>query len=137
MDVKISRKSWKNCHKFTEIKPLTTRCSKAMATIIATSQGNTRLFMDKIEKKMSHYCNDHSKCDTPSKCNKKLVILDVNAQIAFKVLLLVQTDHCKQNEWMAFAELYDKYKFGYTTNNVEGAHSVRRKFADKRYQLFP
>ena len=40
-----------------------------------------------------------------------------------------------QNEWMAFAELYDKYKFGHTTNSVEGAHSVRRKFADKRYNF--
>jgi hypothetical protein len=33
---------------------------------------------------------------------------------------------------MKFAELYDKYKIGLTTNNVEGVHSVRRKFADKR-----
>jgi len=33
---------------------------------------------------------------------------------------------------MKFAEIYDKYKFGFTTNKVEGVHSTRRKYADKR-----
>jgi hypothetical protein len=35
-------------------------------------------------------------------------------------------------EWYDFAELYHKYKCAQTTNMVEGLHSVRRKFADKR-----
>ena len=34
---------------------------------------------------------------------------------------------------MNFAETYDKYKFGDSTNSVEGVNSARRKFADKRY----
>jgi len=34
---------------------------------------------------------------------------------------------------MDFAETYDKYKFGESTNSVEGVNSARRKFADKRY----
>ena len=33
---------------------------------------------------------------------------------------------------MDFADLYDKYRFGETTNSVEGMHGVRRKYADKR-----
>jgi hypothetical protein len=33
---------------------------------------------------------------------------------------------------MDFAELYDKYKLGDNTNRVEGLHSIRRKYADKR-----
>jgi len=37
-----------------------------------------------------------------------------------------------QKVWIEFAELYDKYKDAFTTNHVEGVHSVRRKFADKR-----
>jgi hypothetical protein len=34
--------------------------------------------------------------------------------------------------WIEFAELYDKYKLALTTNWVEGIHSTRRKYADKR-----
>ena len=42
----------------------------------------------------------------------------------------------QENAWMEFAELYDKYKLGETTNSVEGAHSIRRKFADKRFKNY-
>ena len=37
-----------------------------------------------------------------------------------------------QREWYTFANMYTKYRFADTTNAVEGLHSVRRKYADKR-----
>ena len=37
-----------------------------------------------------------------------------------------------KNAWYTFGEVYSKYKMADTTNIVEGFHSVRRKFVEKR-----
>jgi hypothetical protein len=71
--------------KHPEIKRLTHRCSKAMAQIIVSSQGNNVLFLQKIQQKMDHYCNDHTHCESPEKCNKVDVILNSKSQKTFKV----------------------------------------------------
>jgi hypothetical protein len=82
----FKKKLEKMAKKHSEIKQLSIRCSKTMANIITSSKGNYVLFMEKIEKKMNHYCNDHRMCDTPSACNKVAVILNTDAQLAFKVI---------------------------------------------------
>src|SRR4051794_23114229 len=70
---------------YPEIKAVAIRCSKAMANIIVSSHGNNRLFLNLIEKKMSHYCNDHRHCADAAKCNKTAVVINAKAQKLFKV----------------------------------------------------
>jgi hypothetical protein len=60
-----------------------------MGTIIRTVNGNTTLFNEEVERKMNHYCNDHSQCLTPDKCDKTNVVLDAKAQQEFKVSTFV------------------------------------------------
>jgi len=83
----FKKKLEKLAKKYPEIKSLTIRCSKALGTIIRTTNGNTALFMENIERKMNHYCNDHTLCPTPEQCDKIHVVVNAKAQEEFKVNL--------------------------------------------------
>jgi len=76
--------------KYSEVKPFVLRCTKALQNIVVNCQGNEVLFREEIEKKMNHYCNDHSKCNNPSNCNKSIGITSSVDQEAFKVLIFLQ-----------------------------------------------
>ena len=47
------------------------------------SSGNYQIFMMEVERKVNHYCGDHTICKGCKKVEHP--ILNVNSQIAFKV----------------------------------------------------
>ena len=118
-------------HKHPDIAKVAKRCGAAMRSIITKSNGNVEIFKAEVDRKMNHYCGCHDFCQGECFKNKNQV-LNANDQEAFKVKKENNLFDNLQKCWMDFAETYEKYQFGESTNSVEAVNSIRRKFADKK-----
>jgi hypothetical protein len=71
--------------KHPEIKAISQKAGGALHSIIKKSNGNSHLFLEEVERRVEHFCGDHTKC---KQCRKNFIpIMDLNAQKAFKVQL--------------------------------------------------
>lgn len=70
---------------YPEIKKLAERSSKTLANIIKNSGGSSGIFYNLLEKKLEHYCGNHSNCSRETKCNIT-GFMDTKAEKTFKVM---------------------------------------------------